>query len=92
MKMVISEILWRPEWLPTLGRRALVAAISLNDPPRLRLFVTAVDVTTGDNLRAYFLARRAAATDGATAGGAGELAFLRRPSTFGSIRHPRARC
>lgn len=79
VKMVIAEILKKPEWLPLLARgRALAASLSLNDPPRLRLFVTAADDSTGDGLRAFFLAR-AAATDGATAGGAGELAFFETP-------------
>ena len=79
VKVVFGEILKKPEWLTALGRaRALVAAISLNDPPRLRLFVTAVDSSTGDRLRASFLAR-ATATEGATAGGAGELAFIEQP-------------
>ena len=62
---------------------------SLNDPPRMRLFVTAADVSTGENLRAYFQAR-ASATDGATAGGAGELAFFETPidpsAAFATLR------
>jgi hypothetical protein len=90
VRMVFGEVLKKPEWLTALGRaRALVAAISLNDPPRLRLFVGAADSSAGDRLRAYFLAR-ATATEGATTGGAGELAFIETPidptTTFATLR------
>lgn len=79
VRVVFGEVLKKPEWLTALGRtRALLAAISLNDPPRLRLFVTAPDSSTGDRLRASFLAR-ATATEGTSAGGAGELAFIETP-------------
>ena len=58
--------------------RALAAAISLNEQPRFHLFVKAANGSIGDRLRAYFQGR-AAATDGATAGGAGELAYFEAP-------------
>jgi len=90
VRLVIAEALKRPEWLAVLARgRALVAALSLNEPPRLRLFIAAADAATGDRLRAYFQARVGVA-DGATAGGAGELAFFETPidptATFATLR------
>jgi hypothetical protein len=90
VRMVIGEALRKPEWLPVLARgRALAAALSLNDPPRLRLFILAADAPTGDRLRAYFQARTGA-MEGATTGGAGELAFFETPidpaTTFATLR------
>jgi hypothetical protein len=90
VRMVIGEVLRKPEWLPVLGRgRSLAAALSLNDPPRLRLFIRAADASTGGRLRAYFQTR-SLSTDGATAGGAGELAFFETPidpaTTFATLR------
>ena len=90
VKMIISEILKKPEWLPVLSRgRALVAALSLNEPPRLRLFVKAADGSTAERVRSYFQAR-AASTENATSGGAGEIAFFDSPidpaNAFNTLR------
>jgi hypothetical protein len=69
--------------------RAAVAALSLDDPPRLRLFVKAVDDATGEQLRAYF-AKKAAADEQARHGGAGQLAFFDTPidpaNTFATLQ------
>lgn len=64
--------------VPAKGRAAMVA-FGFGDPPRLRVFVRAADEATGQQARDYFQ-RRAAADDRATAGGAGELAYLDTPA------------
>jgi hypothetical protein len=58
--------------------RALVAALSFGDPPRLRLFVKAADEAAAGQVRQYF-AGRAASDDKVSHGGAGELAFYDTP-------------
>jgi hypothetical protein len=90
VKLVFSELLKKPEWLPSLAKgRALVAALSLNEPPRLRIFVKAADASTAERIRSYFQAR-AASAENATSGGAGEIAFFDSPidpaNAFNSLR------
>jgi hypothetical protein len=90
VKLVISELLRKPEWLPSLARgKAVVAALSFNDPPRLRLFVKAADVSIAERIRTYFQGR-AAGAENASSGGAGELAFFDSPvdpaNAFNSLR------
>lgn len=65
------------DWLPVLAKgRAGVLAVSLDDPPRLRLFVRTTDEATGQQLRGYFQNK---ARDSGQHGGTGEAAFLDLP-------------
>jgi len=69
----------KKEWLTGLAKgRAVVAGLSMADPPRLRLFVKTADAATGDEIRTYF-GRRAAKGEHARHGGSGELAFFDAP-------------
>ena len=73
-----ERMLNKPEWMPSLARgRAGVAAVSLGDEPRLRLFVRTADEESGRRARDYF---RTLATDPkATHGGAGTIALFETP-------------
>jgi hypothetical protein len=65
VKLVVGQVLKRPEWLPVLARgRAVVAAISIGDEPRLRLFVKAVDDATAQRARDFFKTLDPKATTG----------------------------
>jgi len=80
VKLLIGQgLIGKKEWLPVLakGKSALVA-FSLDDPPRLRLFIKAVDEKTGGELRKYFQ-KLASADDAIRQGGGGELAFYDAP-------------
>jgi hypothetical protein len=68
----------KPEWLPVVGQgRAVLAALTFADPPRLRLFLKAADEQLGQRARELF-ARRAA-DERTLHGGAGEFAFFDTP-------------
>lgn len=78
VKLAIGQ-LGKPDWLAVLARgRGAMAALALDDPPRLRLFVKLANEPTAEALRAYF-ARRAAVDDLVRHGGAGEFAFFDTP-------------
>jgi hypothetical protein len=69
--------------IPNLGGvlsagRGGVFALTVGDPPRMRLFVRTADPALGERLRTYFQAR-AAETESATAGGAGVYALFDGP-------------
>lgn len=79
IQFALRQFAGKDEWLKGLAKgRAVVAGLSLDDPPRLRLFVTVADKATGEQIRAYF-ANRAATDEHARHGGAGELAFFDTP-------------
>jgi hypothetical protein len=76
---VVLELLGKKEWLPVLAKgRAGMAALSLGDKPRLRIFVKAADESIAQQLRSYFQ-KKAAENDTARTGGAGEIAFYDAP-------------
>ncbi len=78
VKLILEAVLNRPEWLPLLRQgRAVLVALSFDDPPRLRLFVKAADELVGQRVREA-LARRAT-DERAWHGGAGELALFDTP-------------
>jgi hypothetical protein len=55
VKLVVGEVLKRPEWLAVLARgRAGMAALSLGDEPRLKLYVKTADDATGQRARDFF--------------------------------------
>jgi hypothetical protein len=79
VQTLLGQMVGKKEALPILAKgRAIVASLSLEDPPRLRLFVKAADEATGQQVREYF-AKKATADDKARHGGAGELAFFDVP-------------
>ena len=46
------EFLKKKEWLPVLARgRSVLVVASLDDPPRIRLFIKTADEKTGEQLR-----------------------------------------
>jgi len=78
VKLLLEAVLNRPEWLPVLRQgRAVLVALSFEEPPRLRLFVKAADEQLGQRVREA-LARRAS-DERAWHGGAGELALFDTP-------------
>ncbi len=90
IQILLGQMLGKKEGLTVLAKgRAVTAALSLEDPPRLRLFVKAADEATGQQVREYF-AKKAAADDKARHGGAGELAFFDMPidpaATFATLQ------
>lgn len=77
VKLVVESVLKQPEWLRPIGQgRALMAAITLAEPPRLRLFVKATDDALGRRAREAFTRL---AHDQAVVGGAGQVALLDVP-------------
>jgi hypothetical protein len=79
VKLALGPLAGKKDLLPVLAKgRALAAALSIGEQPRLRLFVKAADEVTAQQVRAYF-AKRAADADKATSGGAGEFALLDTP-------------
>ncbi|HSQ56733.1 MAG TPA: hypothetical protein VLM40_13410, partial [Gemmata sp.] len=78
VKLVVGNLMKRPEWLPSLARgRAAMAAISLGEKPRLHLFVKAADDASGRRIRDYF---RSLATDPkAKSGGEGTTVLYESP-------------
>lgn len=77
VKLVVESLLKRPEWLTPISQgRALMAAVTMAEPPRLRLFVKATDEVLGRRAREAF-ARLA--DDHAVIGGAGQVALLDIP-------------
>jgi hypothetical protein len=77
VKLLVGEMMKKPDWLPILAKgRAAVAGLSFDDPPRLRVFVRCAEAGTGEQLRAYFRAR---ADEGTRTGGAGEWALFDTP-------------
>ena len=87
IQLLLGQMMGKKEVLAK--GRAVAASLSLDDPPRLRLFVKAADEATGQQVREYF-AKRAAADDKARHGGAGELAFFDIPidpaATFATLQ------
>jgi hypothetical protein len=79
VKLLVGELLKKKEWLNVLAKgRSLVTAVSLDEPPRLRLFIKTTDEASGQQLRAYFQ-KMAAADENVRQGGGGELAFFDTP-------------
>jgi hypothetical protein len=74
VKFVVETLLKKPEWMPVLSQgRAGLAAVSLGEEPRVRLYVKAADDATGQRVRDYF---KSLATDPkASHGGAGDSAL-----------------
>jgi hypothetical protein len=76
---LLIEFMKKKEWLPVLARgRSALMAVSLDEPPRIRLFIKAADAKTGEQLRSYFQ-KLAASDDLARQGGSGDLAFYDAP-------------
>jgi hypothetical protein len=79
VQFFLGQFAGKTEWLKGLAKgRAVVAALSLDEPPRLRLFITVADEQTADGIRVYF-AKWAESNGRVSHGGAGELAFLNTP-------------
>jgi hypothetical protein len=79
VQFFLGQFAGKTEWLKGLAKgRAVVAALSLDEPPRLRLFITVADEQTAGGIRSYF-ANWAESNGQASHGGAGELAFLNAP-------------
>ncbi len=79
VKLLVGEVMKKKDWLPVLasGRSASVS-LSLEDQPRLRLFIKTTDEPTGDHLRKYFQ-KLATNDDKIRHGGGGTLAFYDAP-------------
>jgi hypothetical protein len=79
VKLIVGQFLGKKDWLPVLAKgRSALAALSFEDPPRLRLFIQTANVATGQQLREYFR-KQAAADEKATTGGAGEWVLFDAP-------------
>jgi hypothetical protein len=90
VQFFLGQFAGKTEWLKGLAKgRAVVAALSLDEPPRLRLFLTVADEPTAEGVRSYF-AKWAERNGQVSHGGAGELAFLNAPidpvKTFAVLR------
>ena len=90
VQFFLGQFAGKTEWLKGLAKgRAVVAALSLDEPPRLRLFLTVADESTAEGVRSYF-AKWAERNGQVSHGGAGELAFLNAPidpvKTFAVLR------
>jgi hypothetical protein len=76
VQFFLGQFAGKTEWLKGLAKgRAVVAALSLDESPRLRLFLTVADERTAEGIRVYF-AKWAESNEQVRHGGAGELAFL----------------
>lgn len=79
VKLLLGEMLKKKDWLPVLARgRSALMTLSLEEPPRLRLFINASDDATGEQLRGYFQ-RQAGTRDQVQFGGGGQLAYYDTP-------------
>jgi len=79
VQFALKQFAGKDEWLKGLAQgRAVVAGLSFDGPPRLRLFVTTTGDAAGEQIRAYF-ANRAATDEHVRHGGAGDLAFFDTP-------------
>jgi hypothetical protein len=77
VKFLVATLLQKPDWMPSLAQgRAGLAAISLGDEPRVRLFVKTADDATGQRARDYF---RSLGTDKAKVEGDGPTAWYDAP-------------
>ncbi len=77
VKLLVKDVLKKPEWLPTLAQgRAAMAALSFGDEPRVWLCVKTADEATGQRLRDYFKSK---ANDKSRHGGGGEFAQFDMP-------------
>jgi hypothetical protein len=77
VQFALNQLLKKPEWLPVLAKgRAGVLAVSLGEPPRVRLFVRTADDATGQQVRDYFKSK--GGTE-ATVDGTGDVASLDMP-------------